>query len=55
MGQFVFLNIKMLLEKKFVKPFLPVALMIFSIPLTYYFGVWLGLLLVSATTISDVN
>ena len=51
----LYLNIKMLIEKRFIKPYLPVTIMIFSIPLTFYFGGSIGLLLVSATTIFDIN
>tara|TARA_B110001452_G_scaffold266522_1_gene273623 strand:+ start:1014 stop:1364 length:351 start_codon:yes stop_codon:yes gene_type:complete len=51
----LYLNIKMLIEKRFIKPFIPIIIMIFSIPLTYYYGGILGLLLVSATTIFDFN
>jgi hypothetical protein len=51
----LYLNIKMLIEKKFIKPFIPIMIMIFSIPLTYYYGGWVGLLLVSVTTIFDFN
>ena len=51
----LYLNIKMLIEKRFIKPFIPIMLMIFSLPLTYFYGVLLGLLLVSVTTIFDFN
>jgi glucose-6-phosphate-specific signal transduction histidine kinase len=51
----LYLNIKMLIEKRFIKPFIPIMIMIFSVPLTYYYGGWVGLLLVSATTIFDFN
>tara|TARA_B110000908_G_C10194024_1_gene421949 strand:+ start:40 stop:450 length:411 start_codon:yes stop_codon:yes gene_type:complete len=51
----LYLNIKMLIEKRFIKPFIPIMIMIFSIPLTYYYGGWVGLLLVSVTTIFDFN
>ena len=49
----LYLNVKMLLEKRFVKPFIVVLLMVFSVPLTFYYGGWIGFLLVSITTTFD--
>lgn len=50
----LYLNIRMLTEKKFIKPLIPVLIMIASVALTFFYGALVGLLLVSATTIFEI-